>query len=254
MGKTLRLARLYLFAPSAAADEASKEENLPLNLGLYLAFAAATMLFFAVKPFDFPDASAVDSLGSSGLWFWFKVLLFQPPLEAAWIVCLMGLVSWLRGGGLPVRLAVAVGWTASPFILMAAYSSSSLGMGKLLFAALSLLWAAAFYPMLRGLTRQDWLPLVSFMLGLNVIGLALLVPMTGAVLLRSTGVFTTVQALGGLWMLGVGTLGLRRLTGLRLPRAFMAVLFSMFFQIAVAFTLHLLGVVPKEILKALLYA
>ena len=34
----------------------------------------------------------------------------------------------------------------------------------------------------------------------------------------------------------------------------MAVLLSMFFQIAVAFTLYLLHIVPKDILKALLYA
>ena len=92
------------------------------------------------------------------------------------------------------------------------------------------------------------------MLGVNVIGVALIPLMTVAVRARSAGAVTTVQALGGLWMRGVGTLGLRQLTGLRLPRAFMALLFSMVFQIAVAFTLHLLGIVPKDILKALLYA
>ncbi len=254
MREALRLARLYLVSPSQAAEAARREENFRPNLQLYLAFVAATMVFFAVKPFDFPDTSAVLPRAGADPLFWLKTALFQPPLEAAWIVSLMGLVCWLRGGSLPVRLAVAVAWAASPFILMAAYSSPNMGMGKLLFAALSLLWAAAYYPLLRGLSRQDWLPLASFMLGVNVIGVALIPLMTVAVLARSAGAFTTVQALGGLWMLGVGTLGLRQLTGLRLPRAFMALLFSMVFQIAVAFTLHLLGIVPKDILKALLYA
>jgi len=55
-----------------------------------------------------------------------------------------------------------------------------------------------------------------------------------------------------LWMLGAGTLGLRELCALRLPRAFMAMLLSLVFQISAAFTLHLLGLVPKDILKAMM--
>ena len=92
------------------------------------------------------------------------------------------------------------------------------------------------------------------MLGLNAVGIVLLVPMTVAVFMDAPEVFTITQAIGGPWILGWGTVGLRELTGLRLPRAFMAMLFSMFLQIALAFTLHLLGIVPKEILKALFYA
>jgi hypothetical protein len=82
----------------------------------------------------------------------------------------------------------------------------------------------------------------------------MLVPMGLAASLRSKELFMASQAAGGFWILGCATVGLRRLTGLRLPRVFMAVLLSMFFQIALAFTLHILGLVPKDILKALLYA
>jgi hypothetical protein len=82
----------------------------------------------------------------------------------------------------------------------------------------------------------------------------MLLPMALAVFIDADSLFKGAQIAGGLWVLLCGTLGLRALTDLRLPRCFMAVLMSMFMQIAFAFTLHMLGIVPKDILKALLYA
>jgi hypothetical protein len=102
--------------------------------------------------------------------------------------------------------------------------------------------------------RGDWKPLAAFMLALNAVGLIMLGPMELAVFADSEQLFKFAQIAGGLWILGAGTLGLRALTGMRLPRCFMAVLLSMFMQIAFAFSLHMLGLVPKDILKALLYA
>jgi hypothetical protein len=61
------------------------------------------------------------------------------------------------------------------------------------------------------------------------------------------------QVAGGIWMLVWGTMGLRKLTGLRLPRAFMAMLLSMFFQVQTALALHLLGLMSKVMLKALIF-
>ena len=57
-----------------------------------------------------------------------------------------------------------------------------------------------------------------------------------------------------LWLKHVFLPGLRRLTGLRLPRVLMAVLLSLPFQVAVVIALYLLGLVPKDILKTLIYA
>jgi hypothetical protein len=82
----------------------------------------------------------------------------------------------------------------------------------------------------------------------------MLPPMAAAVAARSPDLFMGAQVVEGLWLLGVGTLGLRALTGLRLPRAFMSMLLAMLFQVAFAFTLYMLGLVPPEILKALLYS
>lgn len=250
--ETLRLGRLYLFSPAKGAEAARKEGSFIPSLWLYLAFTAGYMLFFWLKPWDFPDQNAPFPRETLGLFFWFKVMLWQPPLEIAWILFLMGLVAWLRGGSLPMRLAAGVLWTASPFILIACYAQNTIP--RWAFAAGSLAWTALFYPCWRKVPREEWMPVASFMLGINVIGLALIIPMAVSALIKQADLFTFVQIAGGLWILGAGTLGLRALTGLRLPRAFMSVLLSMFFQIALAFTLHLLGLVPKEILKALLYA
>ena len=252
--RILSLSRLFLFSPSRAADASLEEENLAPCLWIYLAFMAGYILFFAVKPFDLPDQSSAFPREPQTLMFWFKVVLWQPPLEAAWIAFLLGLVAWLREGALPVRLASALTWTAAPYVLTAVYYAAKGGMSKTALAAGSLVWLGLFVPLWRRASRAEVVSLATFMLGVNAVGVAALAPMTLAALAGSSGLFMASQAAGGFWILVCGTLGLRRLTGLRLPRAFMAMLLSMFFQIALALTLHFLGLVPKDILKALLYA
>ena len=251
--KTLALGKLYLISPTRGAQAARDEENLAPSLWLYAAFVLGYMVFFRYKPLDFPDKNAPLPAEVQDLFFWFKVTLWQPPLEAAWIVFLIGLIQWFEKGSWPVRFMTAVLWTATPFILIAAYAQKG-GLPKTGLAAGFAAWLALFYPLIRKAPRKRWMPMISYMMGLNVIGIVLLLPMAIAVALDAPMLFNASQAAGGIWILIVGTLGLRELTGLRLSRAFMAVLLSMFFQIALAFNLHLLGLVPKEILKALFYA
>jgi hypothetical protein len=251
--RILSLSRSFLFSPGKAADACKKGSSLAPCMWIYLAFTAAYMLFFTLKPFDFPDRNAALPREPQTLLFWFKVMLWQPPLEAAWIAFLLGLLAWFKNGRMPLRLTGAVAWTALPYVLLGAYAAQD-GISKTILLAGFLVWLGLFIPFWRRTARSEALPVAGFMLGINVIGLAVLLPMLLATLLRSSSMFMAAQAAGGFWILGCGTLGLRRLTGLRLPRTFMAVLLSMFFQIAFAFTLHLLGLVPKDILKALLYA
>ncbi|MCX5794368.1 MAG: hypothetical protein NTY77_02580 [Elusimicrobia bacterium] len=286
LSRVWTLSKTFLFSAERAAQASQDEENLAPCFWIYAVFTLTTMLFFTMKPFDFPDQNAAYPREAQNLMFWFKVMLWQPPLEAAWMAFLLGLVVWFRQGSLPVRLVSGVAWTASPFVLMAVYATVgadanqaiaelakgaagaaradaearviagaravtiarwALGLG-------TIAWIGLFVPLWRRLTRSEVLPVVLFMLGVNAIGLVMLAPMILATVLRSSNLFMGTQVVGGFWLLGWATLGLRKLTGLRLPRAFMAVLLSMFLQIAVAFTLHLLGLVPKDILKALLYA
>lgn len=243
----------FLRSPAQAAEDCRRPEALGPCARIYALFVVAYALFFWLKPFDFPERNAAFPREAQTLLFWTKVMLWQPPLEAGWIAFLLGLVAWFRSGSLPLRMAGGVAWTAAPFLLMISYAQFKV-FSKPGLALGSALWLGLFVPLWRKLSQSEWRPIAAFMLGLNAIGLAILAPMIGAAIADSPGAFKFVQAAGGLWILGAGTAGLRRLTGLRLPRAFMAVLFSMFFQIALAFTLHLLGIVPKDILKALLYA
>ena len=245
-------ARRCLFAPTAAAEAARAPGSLAAAAWMYGAFLAATALFYAWKPFDFPDRNAAFPRELQGLGFWLKVMLWQPPLELGWIAFLMALVEWFRTGKMFIRLLGAVVATAVPFILVVLYRQSGLNWGAYL--ALTFAWLGALGWQASRAPKQEWLPVTSLMLALNVIGLLLLVPMVLSVKLDADQVFKGAQIAGGLWVLGAGTLALRALTGLRLPRCFMSVLLSMFMQIAFAFTLHMLGLVPKDILKALLYA
>lgn len=252
LSRCLKLGRQFLFSPAQGAEAADKEENFLPSLWIYIAFLAGTLFFFRFKPFDFPEKNAPFPREIQDFFFWLKVTFWQPPLEAGWIIFLMGLTQWFKQGSWPTRFILGVAWAALPFISIVAYTQSA--MPRIIFAAGFFVWAGLFYPAVRSVSRKEWLGLASFMLGLNAIGIVLLIPMSLAVLIDQPAFFTFSQAAGGLWILGVGTLGLRALTGLRLPRAFMAVLLSMFFQIALAFYLHLSGIVPKEILKALFYA
>lgn len=243
---------LMVRSPSAGAEKARPREALPASLRVYAAFLLLYALFFWLKPFDFPDPNVGVPREAQGLLFWLKVMGFQPLLEAAWVVFLLGMARWFAAGRLAPRLLTGVLWTAAPFILLVVYHQNA--MPKALFAAGGALWLASYGLVIKREDLGALRELLSFMLALNAIGIALLVPMTLLTAARSRELFMLTQGLGGFWLLGAGALGLRKLTGLRMSRAFLSMLLSMFMQIAFTFLLYMLGIVPKEILKALLYA
>jgi hypothetical protein len=246
------LARACLFTPSRAAEEARRPGSLTPALWLYLVYLLASAVFYAYKPFDFPDKTAAFPRETQNLWFWLKVMLWQPPLELLWIGLLLALVEWFRAGKLFFRLLGAVLATAAPFVLLVVYKQGGLGWWG--FALLALAWACVMAFWAARVPAEQWRPVAALMLALNAIGLLMLLPMALSAAVDSPNLFQAAQIGGGLWVLLCGTLALRALTGLRLSRCFMAVLLSMFMQIAVAFSLHMLGLVPKDILKALLLA
>jgi hypothetical protein len=235
------------------AESSRQTESFRAGLCIYFAFLAGSAVYLTFKPENFPDPN-VPVLGEgAGFLFWLKVMLWQPPLELAWILFVAALSAWFREGFWPLRLSTAVLWMALPFLLILLWVQK-IPIPKPVFAAGNLICWALFYPCLRKLQYGDLRLIASLLLALNVIGLVLIIGMGTCVALNYPPLFNAVQIAGGLWMLRTGTLGLRTLTGLRLPRAFMALLLSLFFQVALAFNLHLLGLVPKEMLKALLYA
>lgn len=115
-------------------------------------------------------------------------------------------------------------------------------------------WALPLIYVGRSVPMKEWRPLATFLLALNVIELAALIPEAVVTSLRWEAGYKIVGVLAGFWMLIGGALGLKALEPRRtLPRAFLPLLFALILQIEVVIAAFMLGWLPKETLKALLY-
>ncbi len=252
MKKLLGFGRLFLFSPAKAAA-ACAEDRAPLDaVKLYALTLLTTAVFYRFKPYDFPDANAAVPMGPQGLFFWLKVMLWQPLLMAALIAFAGVLLRWLKDGWLPVKVATAFLWCAIPLILTVLYVKS--GIPKAAFGVLMILWAVPGLQVGRGVPAVEWRLLATFLLGLNVVELAAMAPEALVTALRWEAGYKAVVGLAGFWMLVGGALGLKALAPRRpLPRALLPLLFALVLQIEVVIAAFMLGWLPVETLKALLY-
>ncbi|MEQ1920731.1 MAG: hypothetical protein ABL955_16190, partial [Elusimicrobiota bacterium] len=119
---------------------------------------------------------------------------------------------------------------------------------------LMIAWAVPGVYVGRGIPFQEWRLLATFLLGINVIQLAALLPESVVTLMRWEAGYKAVVGLAGFWMLIGGALGLKALPPHRpLPRALLPLLFALVLQIEVVIAAFMLGWLPVETLKALLY-
>ncbi len=242
----------FLTSPAKAAEESRKEDAFKKGLVVYVAALAGAALYYSLKPFDFPDPNAPVPLRHEGLLFWLKVMLWQPLLMAALVGFTGAMLRWFKDGWLPLKVASSFFWTAVPLILCVFYVKNQLP--KAAFGALMLAWAAPGVWVGRGVEKGEWRVLAAFLLGLNAIELASLVPEAFVTVIRSETGYKAVVGVAGLWMLVGGALGLKRLPPERpLPRALLPLLFALVLQICVVVAAYLLGWLPAETLKALLY-
>jgi hypothetical protein len=250
--KALSFGRLFLFSPSKAAA-ACVEERAPLDaLVVYGLTLAAAALFFRFKPYDFPDANAAVPMSAQGLLFWFKVMAWQPLLMGALIAFTAVLLRWLKEGWLPMKVATSFFWCAIPLILTVLYVKNQIP--KAAFAALMIAWAAPGVYIGRDIPARDWRLLATFLLGLNAVELAAMLPEAIVTVMRWEAGYKAVVGLAGFWMLIGGALGLKALPPQRpLPRALLPLLFALVLQIEVVIAAFMLGWLPVETLKALLY-
>lgn len=246
----LSLARKFLFSPQEAAEAARDEKNFIPSLAIYVLVMTGFVLLYWLKPANFPDGNEMIPWETQDLLSGFKTMCWQPLLEGAWIIFLMGLALWFKNGSLPLRLGAATGTTAAAFAAIVLYSGANTIPRSALAACLAA-WLFLFYPLTKSAPRKDWTALIIYMLGINAIGLPLIALLGAAIFLKLSWLFKASQIICGFWILGTGILGVRALTGLRLPRAFMAMIFSVLLQAAFAISLHFLG--ARGILKALLY-
>jgi hypothetical protein len=260
-----KTAWLFLRSPEKAAREHKKPQLDTACLWLYVSSVLAFMLLFWVKPFDFPDRIAAVPPEMQDFGYWLKAELWNPVLEAGWVFFLLALLRFYRSGSWPVRLASSVLWTVAPYVLIVAYARP-VSFPKWAFAFGSGIWLASYFPVIRRAGKSEWWPLINFSMGVNVIMFPIVALLSFALILHVIGIpsiqiagyelgpeklFMGVQIGGGLWLLAASTVGIRELTGLRLPRAFMAVILSLFLQAALAICLHFLG--APGVLAALLY-
>lgn len=264
MKKTTVFAGLFLFSPSKAAAACVEDAALLSGLKVYGLTLLATAAFFRLKPYDFPDANAAAAMGPQGMFFWLKVMLWQPLLMAALIGFCGGLLRWMKDGWLPLKVATSFFWTAVPFILTLLYRNNALP--KAAFACLLIAWVLPGVYVAAGVTGREWRVLATFLLGLNAVELAAMIPETAVTIMRWEAGYQWVGVLAGLWMLLTGALGLKALPPGRgsaperppqgprpLPRALLPLLFALVLQIVVVFAAYTLGWLPVETLKALIY-
>ena len=240
--------------PRRAMDRVAAAPRAALagSLKILLAYMAVSAVFYWLKPESFPPPPKGAALPDAprGLLFWAKVQLWTPPLDAVLVATTAWFAQLLGGGRLPRRLLAAVLCGAAPVLLLIVYAQSRIpgwafAGGWLLFAALSA-------PGFRRVPAETWAPLAAVLLGVNALALALVPLFTAAVLARWAVGYHALEMGLLLWTLGVSTYGAGRLLGLPTARAFCAVFLGLLAQIIFVFSMHTMGLLPNDVLKALM--
>lgn len=251
MKDAFRLARLCALKPAEAAEHVKSPEAFRAALVLWAVWVAASMLFTWLKPAGFPEP-AMAALPSRPPLFWLRVLFWQPILAAVLVAFIGIALRWLSSGWLAFKLAVGVAWSVAPFIVSFAYVKGHLtGLPA---SALLAAWLAVVAWYGRSIPLEAWRRTATVMLGLN--GIPLLSLAVEAVIIP-TGSLTAYKALMVvvlLWVLGASALIFKRAENLSTPRALAAVFFALLAQNIFVGTAFLLGWMPLEVLKVLMYA
>ncbi|MEK7381891.1 MAG: hypothetical protein AAB262_01230 [Elusimicrobiota bacterium] len=251
MKRALTFGRLFLFQPARAAEECLRPDALSDGLRVYAVWVVASLLYLWLKPFDFPDVNAPIAARVQGLAFWSKVAVWEPVL-AALNIALTGLIlRWMRDGWLPLKTAAATLWCTLPLILTVAYTRSAIS--KAVFAVLFILWAVPGILYARRIPGPEWRRTTAFLLGLNAVGLLMLAAQAAAMIVRSDMLYKGSLVLTVVWLLACGGIGLRNLAKTSLPRSVLAFLFASLVLNLVLAAAFLLGWLPMEVLKVLIY-
>jgi hypothetical protein len=255
----LKFAANFIRRPSKALDLVQNDPRAALRAaaGVYAVYLATAVLFYTLKPDGFPPptpgalAAPVDPV-ERGLLFWIKVQAWSPLLLAVWVAAAAWFSRLLGSGKLAIRLPAAVGAAAVPLLLIVVYYGGSIP--KWGFGAAWLVLAGVMAPGFTVFSKEDWIRIFAALAGVHAIGVLLLVPFTIAVALRSAYFYHAVEFLMLFWVLGLGTYSLRRILSIATARAFAAIFLSLVAQILFVFSMYMLGLMPKEVLKALMAA
>ncbi|MFH1725336.1 MAG: hypothetical protein ABII00_12045 [Elusimicrobiota bacterium] len=251
-----RLALDLLRRPARALDRILEAPGAGLGqaLWIYLAYLVTAVLFYTLKPDGFPPPlpDAPPPAFERGILFWMKVHAWGPVLAAIWIAMTAWFGRLLRGGRLPVRLFAAALCGLAPLLLIFVYNNT--GMPRWGFGLCWLMLVSAMIPGFRRVERGVWKPLAAVLLAVNAVAVAMLPLFMGAVLARHALSYHVLELAMLFWTLGLAAFGVSRVMGIQTARAFAAIFLSVVCQVFFVFSMRLLGLLPKEVLKALMTA
>ena len=253
MRKLLEFARHFVFSPAKAADECGRPDAWVQGVQIGVLFAIFQVFVSFLNPLSFMDPTAPIAPPHS-FGFWLSVLFCEPLLMCLSIFFTILLFEWMRKGWLPLKTAAATLWCAFLIGMTIVYARSGLNFSKALFLGLLCLWLLPTIAFSRRIAREQWLRMATFLLGLGVIQMLCLVLELGIVApTRSTGAFYAVCLATLIWMLGFFGVGMRRMTGASSARSVLAFVFAMIVSSVFPMLAYLLGLMPKEVLKVILF-
>ncbi len=254
MKRTLAFGRQFLFAPAQAADACDRPTALADGLTIYALLAVAELVSSWFDPLAFLDPTAPVRPGHT-LGFWLVVAFWEPVLMAMSVFFTVLTLEWMSEGWLPLKTAAATLWTAVPVALVVYYTAShaalSRGWALLLLAA----WAAPAVLLSRRIAPERWRRVGIFLLGMSAVQLVgLLFEFVAVVPAHSLNAFYVYSAVMLVWVAYCFGAGMRRMkiTG-SVARAVLAFVFALLISSVVPSLAYLLGLMPKEVLKVVLY-
>lgn len=254
LSETLELGRAAVFSPRRAFDRTAADPARAVRpaLGVLAAYMAVSAVFYWLKPAGFPPPpeGALVPADPHSLWFWVRVQLWTPALAAVLVATTGWFAVVLDGGKLPLRLATSVLACAVPALLLVVHSNGLIPKAAFI-AALALLPALA-YPAWRRIGRERWQSVTAVLLAANAPAVALVPVFTAAVLMRSAVLYQGLEMVLLFWTLGLCSYGVGRSLKLPTARAFAAVFLGFIAQIFFVFSMHNAGLLPNDVLKALM--
>lgn len=252
MRKALEFGRLFLFSPEKAAAACERPDAPALGLRLYALLLPLQLASAWFNPLSFLDPNAPARVAYGAL-FWARVALWQPVIFAMSVFIVVVVLEWLREGSLPVKLWTTVAWAAVP-LASAAYYAPQDSPPRLLFLFILAAWLVPAVLVARRVPPDRWRKIASFMLGLCALQLAVLAAEYLTVVpARSYWGFFAFSILTLIWLLVVASAGLRRVAAMPTPRAALGFFLAMIVIIVVPSLAFMLGLMPKDVLKVVIF-
>lgn len=254
MKKLFSFAKSFLVAPSAAADACAAPDAWKDALKIYAALAVLQLVSSWFDPLAFLDPNS-PIRPAHGAGFWTAVLMWEPALMAMSVFFTVLVVDWMSEGWLPVKTAVATLWSALPAVTAVYYASPNTTLGKGWFVGLLAAWLAASVAAARRVPADRWRLIGTYLLGLSAVQIAgLAVEFLVVVPARSLTAFYIYSGVMLLWVVASFSIGMRRLkiTG-SIARTALAFVFALLVSSVFPAVAYLLGLMPKEVLKVVLY-